>query len=127
MAETITVTNPKSNRTVEFEKDFGASLEEAVQIFGEAAVYSAFVAQAVIRTQAVVRAQLGKEDVSDDDAIQYGLEYKLGERRPAATRAKAYDKVALALANGTMTMAQLQAYVEQKRAELAAQATEDAA
>jgi len=85
------------------------------------------VAQAVIRTQAVVRSQLGKEDVSDDDAIQYGLEYKLGERRPVATRAKAYDKVALALANGTMTMEQLQAYVEKKRAELAAQATEDAA
>lgn len=126
---TIEATAPKVNRSVEFEKDLGANLDEAVELFGAEAVFAAYAAQAVIRTQAVTRNALlvvnedGSPKYSDEEVIARGQAYKLGERLPSSSKkAAAVNKVAKALASGALTLEQLQEMVARVQAEEAAKA-----
>ena len=62
----IQVQSKKTGRTVQFECDFGANLDEAVEKFGKDIVYSNYAASATIKAQASVRSCLNAVDEAGD-------------------------------------------------------------
>ena len=77
----IEVNAPKVSRKVAFEKDFGASTAEKVELFTEEVCNSCLDAIFAIKCQAVVRTKLvalyesGEFRFSDEQAIEAGLAY----------------------------------------------------
>ena len=77
----IQVEAPKAGRSVEFEKEFGATLAESVERYTEEVVHSIFLAGSVIKCQGVVRGRLNKTNEAgefvntDEQAIDAGLAY----------------------------------------------------
>ena len=68
MAEqTITVRSNKTDREIEFTRDFGGTIEESVNLFGAEVVHAVFVAQATIRAQGAARSVLDNAEKSTDD------------------------------------------------------------
>jgi|TARA_R100001086_G_scaffold151505_3_gene80545 hypothetical protein len=92
----ISVTSKKTGRTLTFERNFGATLDEATEMFGADVVLSVFHAQAVIRAQGVARSILDNEENSDDKALDAGLNYTPGVVRKGGGRAKKDPMRALA-------------------------------
>lgn len=83
----VSCKNPSVSREITVEYDFGASLAEAVEKFGEDIVFSGFVADAKVGLQAIVRARLGKIDdeyMSDEEILAEAAQWKPGVRKQAA-------------------------------------------
>jgi hypothetical protein len=128
VSTTIKVKSLKTNREVEFEVNFGDTLAESIEAFGEEAVHDIFLSQAVIRAQAAARtvlderkdneAPLSEENPpvnSPEDAIAAGQGYKPGEKKtriPGVSREKAFDLLAKQLAAGNLTIEELVARVQ---------------
>lgn len=68
--ETITTKEPGSNRELVTEYNFGDSLQEAVDLFGEDAVLAGFKSDARVGLQAKVRGML-KATEEDSEAAKY--------------------------------------------------------
>ena len=94
----IEVSAPKVNRSVTFEKDFGASTTEKVEMFGEEVCNSCLDAIFTIKCQAAVRQRLtsanketGETLYTDEQAIEAGLSFTPQK----AERGKKKDPIAL--------------------------------
>jgi len=121
----INVTSNKTNRSVEFEKDFGGNLAAAAEMFGEEVVYSIFEAQAVIRCQAAARSTLDNPENSTEKAIAAGQGYTPGiVRRSGGGGASAMTKVLAAVSKGSLSKEQVLEFLQKLQA---AQAEEEAA
>jgi hypothetical protein len=84
----------ETQRSITLEKDFGSTLDESVELFGEEVVHSVFVAQAKVKAQSFVRSKL--ESGATDDEIQAALdEWKLGvvKRSGKTKEEKALDAI----------------------------------
>lgn len=84
---TVSCKNPSVNREISIDYNFGASLSEAIELFGEEVVFSGFVADCKVGLQAFVRARLGKteeEYMSDEQIIAEVEGWKPGQRKQAA-------------------------------------------
>jgi hypothetical protein len=109
----IEVNSPKTDRSVEFERNFGATLEEAASLFGSGVVLSVFIAQATIRAQGAARSVLDKEENGGEAARAAGLAYT-----PGVVRRKVVEKVdpevmlKKAVAKGELSHAQLVAMLQ---------------
>ena len=91
----VSVTSKKTGRSVAFERNFGATLEEAAEMFGSEVVLSVFHAQAVIRAQGAARSILDVEENDEEKATDAGLAYTPGVARRTG-RAKKDPMQALA-------------------------------
>jgi hypothetical protein len=83
---TITVRSNKTDREIEFTRDFGGTIEESVELFGAETVHAVFVAQATIRAQGAARSVLDNAEKSTDEAINAGNTYTPGVVRRAASK-----------------------------------------
>jgi len=84
---TVSCKNPSVERDLSIDYNFGATLEEAVEMFGAEVVFSGFVADAKVGLQAYVRARLGKTDeefMTDEQIIAEAEAWKPGQRKQAA-------------------------------------------
>jgi hypothetical protein len=125
MMALIKVTSNKTNRTAEFEKDFGGNLEAAAEKFGAEVVYSIFEAQAVIRCQAAARTTLDNPENSVEKAIASGEGYTPGiVRRTGGGGASAMTKVLEAVSKGSLSKEQVLEFLQKLQS---AQAEEEAA
>jgi len=84
------VTDPKfKDRVVSTSYDFGATLDESVEKFGEAVVHGVFLDQAVIRLQAMLRRGI-TDEASDKEIADKVEAWKMTvggrERRSAAEK-----------------------------------------
>ena len=116
MAESqITVVSKKTNRQVEFSRNFGESLAQAAEMFGEDVVLSTFTAQAVIRAQSSARAVLDKDASEPDSAIAAGQAYTPGvvRRSGGGPKKSAYKALAAKVAAGEITMEEIQAQLSE--------------
>lgn len=69
----VSTASPKTGRELEVDFDFGNTLQEAIDLFGEEVVYSNYKKSAVIALQALVRRNLdkdGEKAVSEEDIIK---------------------------------------------------------
>jgi hypothetical protein len=115
----IEVTSRKTDRKVQFEKDLGSSIEDAVARFGEAVVFSNYHQQAVIKCQGRVRQILDK-DGPIEDAIAAGENFVPGIASRTKVVKSPLKDMARKIADGEITpeelMAQLTAQVEELKA-----------
>lgn len=97
----ISVKAPKVERNFESTYDFGATLEEAVELFGEDVVFAGFVSSGVIDAQNFIRLRLEKKTEEggfsySDDAISADFaEWKPGIK--SRERISPLDKIKKAL------------------------------
>lgn len=126
----ITVKSPKTDREVTFTRDFGSTVAESIELYGENVVFSIFESQAIIRAQAAARTCLDKLTPDGlaahtvDEAITAGEAYTPGVSTRAVRgtgKKKAYSVVAEAVADGSMTMEQLQQLIAEKKAQIDAE------
>ena len=116
----INVKSPKSNREVNFEKNFGSNLDEAVELFGHDAVYALYIDKAVINTQQAARNVLDSgyktnakgevvgEIQSEDEAITAGVEFTPGvSRRKAGVKKDPVAAIKAGLESGAIDKATL--------------------
>ncbi len=92
---TITTKAPKVSRVLAVDYDFGATLEEAIGMFGAEVVYSNFKQNAVIGLQALVRRYLEAKDdkyKSDAEIVEKAEAWK-----PDIATIKTTDKKALVM------------------------------
>jgi len=75
----ISARAPKIGREATVEYNIGEDLNEAINLFGDAVVYSAFKQSAVIDVQAVIRRML-EAGKSEEEIQNYLSSYKLGVR-----------------------------------------------
>jgi len=86
--------------TASMEYNFGASLQESVELFGEAPVHSAFVAASIVSLQGNIRSGL---DRGEDEAA---IRVRLAPWKPGVTMHRVSDPIAALkaqFASGTMT------------------------
>ena len=88
------VSATKDGRAVTVEYDFGDSLQQAVEKFGEDVVWKAALQQLKIRLQAVIREQIAAGK-SDEEIAQHVAGWKPGQ---APQRKSAVEKLAEKLA-----------------------------
>lgn len=85
----ITFTTSEGNaddaRKIETSFNFGGNTAQAVELFGEDAVYANFVRGARVTLQGFVRAQLSDVEKSDDDIKEAINEWKPGARSARGT------------------------------------------
>jgi len=84
---TVSCKNPSVEREISVDYSFGATLEEATELFGAEVVFSGFVADAKVGLQAFVRARLGKteeEYMTDEQIVAEAEAWKPGQRKQAA-------------------------------------------
>lgn len=84
---TVSCKNPSVERSISIDYNFGANLAEAIELFGEEAVFNGFVADGKVGLQAFVRARLGKteeEYMTDEQIIAEAEAWKPGQRKQAA-------------------------------------------
>ena len=119
----VSVASKKTDREVEFERNFGSTLDEAAEMFGADVVLSVFQAQAVIRAQGAARSVLdaksedGSATHSTQAAIDAGLSYTPGvSRRKTGTKKDPVQQLTNLVAQGELSIedivAQLQAQAE---------------
>lgn len=84
------------NREVEVQYDFGDSLSEAVELYGEEAVFNQYVQAARIGLQALLRRHGEDPNKSQDDLQEIADNWKPGEKR--VQRKSTEEKVADLLA-----------------------------
>ena len=123
----LSVSAPKVNREVEFERDFGgATLAEKVTAFGEKVVCDLFDQMATIKCAGVTRAALQARDeagnfkYADGQAVQIGMAYvpQLGaERKPKDI----YAGILAKIASGASTKKDVIKELEDRLASLKAQ------
>jgi len=115
----ITTKHPKSGRSIDIEKDFGATTAEKVEMFGEDVCNSCLDSAFTIKFQASVRAALGAENedgtpkYSADEVTQVGLAY----RPQKAVRGKKKDAtlvLAERVAKGEISKKDLIAEIERQ-------------
>jgi hypothetical protein len=115
----IEVKSPKTDRSIEFERDFGDSLEKASEMFGADVVHSIFVAQAIIRAQGAARTTLDNSDNSTDIAMEAGKSYTPGvARRGGGGKKKEdpYDILAKKVMSGEISQEDLMAELQKRMA-----------
>ena len=86
----VSAKNPGTDRTATVEFDFGSTLAEAIELFGEEAIYAGFIADAKVGLQAVIRTKLKstKEDGSaytDEDIAAAASEWAPGNKTRTAS------------------------------------------
>lgn len=84
MAIKVNTASPKTGRELEVDFEFGNTLQEAIDLFGEEVVYSNYKKSAVIALQALVRRNLdkdGEKQMSEEDIIK-----AVGEWKPSVAR-----------------------------------------
>lgn len=113
----IEVTSKKTDRSVEFEKTFGNTVEEAVELFGSEVVFTNFNQQCVIKCQAKVRGILDKGG-TPEDAIAAGQNYTPGVVTRTRSAKDPVAQLAAAVASGDMSREELQAKLEEQLAAL---------
>jgi len=115
----------KPSRECTVTKNFGASLAEAVKLFGEPVVFSIFRAQAVIKLQAAVRGVLEKADKSIADAVAVGEAWKPGVVRVGGGPKKnPMQQLLQQVKDKKLTKEELKAELERQLAELTVEADE---
>jgi len=119
MAETtITVRSNKTDRDIEFTRDFGSSLEESAQLFGAEVVHSIFCAQATIRAQGAARSVLDSADKSTDDAIAAGQAYTPGVvRRAPSKKNDPFYALAEKITSGQISQEEVMAELQRRLAQ----------
>ena len=95
---TINATTKDSERTVGVEYDFGKTLAESVEKFGEEVVHNNFQAQAVISLQSLLRRGI-KGEKNDEEIAKMASEWMPGMK--TVTRKSAQEKVKDAFAGMT--------------------------
>ena len=114
---TINVKSPKTDREVEFVRDFGSTIEESVELFGADVVHSIFLAQATIRAQGAARSVLDKDDKAPDDAITAGETYTPGVvRRGTGGKKDPFNVLAEKLSSGALTQEDILAELQKRMA-----------
>lgn len=120
MTENITTKDGKdsdSSRSITVSFDFGESLQDAVEKFGEEAVFSGFKADARVGLQAKVRGML-KATEEDSEALKYTDEEivaAIAEYKPGTKNRQSADPLA-------KLQAMLAKFTPEQRAALLAQA-----
>lgn len=110
---TINVTSKKTNRHIEFEKNFGENLEEARELFSDEVIFSMFESLAIIRCQAAARGALDKPEKTPEDAIAAGEGYTPGVvRRGGGGGASAMSKVLAAVQSGKLSKEQVVEFLQ---------------
>ena len=93
---------------VEFEYDFGANLQEAIALYGEAEVFDCYKGKAEIKVQGAARGKL-QSNWKPEDIVVFMKTYKLGQ-----TTRVALDPIAASMAKfATMSPAEQEAYIAQ--------------
>lgn len=91
MPMTVNARTEKSDRVVSTTYDFGSTLDESVEKFGEAVVYGVFIDQATIRLQALLRRCI-TDEVADKEIEAKVEAWKMTvggrERRSASEKVK---------------------------------------
>jgi len=95
----INITSKKTNRSLTVDYDFGADLDEAIQIHGEQVVFDHYVADGKVVAQAVVRGALNNPETSLEAAAEKFKGWKLGVAAPRAAGATV-SKVMKRIADG---------------------------
>ena len=113
---TITVRSNKTDREIEFTRDFGGTIEESVELFGAEVVHAVFVAQATIRAQGAARSVLDNAEKSTDDAINAGNTYTPGVVRRAASKKDPFFILAEKMNNGQLTQEEILAELQKRMA-----------
>jgi hypothetical protein len=115
---TITTKAPKKdNRTISVDYDFGASLQDAVNRFGEAVVFSFFEDNATIALQQRIRAWM-EADLSDADINAKVAEWKPGVKSPRTGGKKKDPATLLKEAFASMSAEEKQAMLRDLKASL---------
>ncbi|MBT7188309.1 hypothetical protein HN911_13395 [Candidatus Bathyarchaeota archaeon] len=118
---TISVKSKKSGNEIEFEKNFGSSLKEAVELFGEEIVLTNFKAQATIKIQAAVRTTLDKGGTLAE-AAKLAEEWKPGVvRRSGAPKQNPVQAVLAGVASGKIDATELRELLAKLEAQQAAE------
>lgn len=113
----IGVLSKKTGVSVVFEKSFGDTLPEAVQLFGEDVVFNLFHRQATIACQSRVRGILDKGG-SKDAAVEAGLNFKPGVITRTRVAKDPVAELARQVVEGKLTMEQLEEQLKARLAEL---------
>lgn len=87
---TINATTKDSGRTVGVEYDFGATLKDSIDKFGEEVVHNNFQAQAVISLQSLLRRGI-KSEKNDEEIAKMASEWKPSMK--TVTRKSAQEKI----------------------------------
>jgi hypothetical protein len=112
---TITVKSPKTDREVEFTRDFGSTIEESIDMFGAEVVHTTFVSQATIRAQGAARTVLNSDDKSADDAIKAGETYTPGVvRKSAGSKKDPYNQLADMINAGSVSQEDILAELQKR-------------
>ena len=112
---TITVKSPKTGREVSFERDFGSTVEESVQLFGAEVVHSVFTAQATIRAQGAARSVLDKDDKSTEEAVKAGETYTPGGvRRGGGSKKDPFSVLAAKINSGQLSQEEILAELDKR-------------
>lgn len=112
MSEKAIVTkNPKTNTSATINYDFGSTVAEAVEKFGEDVVLSNFVSAATVTAQGAVRRMLGAGK-SEAEIVEKMSAWKPG----VALAREAQDPMVAALAKfNTLSPEEKEAYIETLR------------
>lgn len=108
---TITVKNPKAGREVQFDVDYGGTLEESVEKYGEKIVHGLFLSQCVIRAAGSVRPKLGTRNeagefqYTDEQCIEFGKSYV--PKLVTINKKDPLEAITKMVAQGKMTQADL--------------------
>jgi len=110
--EKVTTEAPKVNRAIEVDYDFGTNLEEAVSLYGEAAVFSLYQAKAEIIIQDICRRMLSAGK-TDEEIKTFIAGYKLGvqQRRKGGTRKTVEQKLLDEIQGGKMSAEDVKALI----------------
>jgi hypothetical protein len=127
MPRSMSISAPKEERGVEFERTFGGeTLEEKVAAYGDKVVADIFDQMAVVKCASVVRSALkarneaGEFKYTDQQAIDMGLAYVpvVGAERKAKDM---YAGILAKISEGTMTKKDVVKELEDRIAALKAQ------
>jgi len=121
----ISVRSPKTQRSVTLSRNFGATLAEAVDMFGEECVFGIYHRQVKIACQQRVRSALdaknedGSLKYTEDEAIQAGLEFDpTVVRKGGGPRKDPLEKLKEDVKNGKRSKEDLRAAIEAMLADL---------
>ena len=115
----IKVRAPKANREVEFSKDLGENLADAVGRWGEDVVFAYFKARAKTVCATVVRNALTKEGATDEAAIKAGEDWQPTlEVRRTRTKKDPMDALLQKVASGELTEKDLKKMLEERLKQL---------
>jgi len=115
---TIKAKAPKIGKEVEFKRDLGLNLKDAVKKYGEEVVFNYFQNEAITRCQNVVRNALmtGK---TQEEAIKAGLEWKPGVVvRGTRTRKDPLDALLQKVAMGELSEEELRKLLDERLKQL---------